>query len=485
MTVRNKTGPASAGSKVAVIGGGLAGLAAATALVERGSRVELYESRRKLGGRAASFRDPTTGELVDHCQHVGMACCTNLVDFCRRMGIADLFRRDRTLHFFAPDGKRCDIGATPLLPAPMHLLPSLLRLSYLSWSERLGICRAMLRLARTSPNDDRATAGDWLREQRQSERAIERFWGPVIVSALGESVERASLKYVRKVFVDGFLANRSAYEIDVPTVALGELYGERLEAKLRELGATITCDAPTKQIDVAADGRLRVELHDGRTEEVDAVVLAVAWRKAAELLSPELRRRWPACERWQTLSAAPISGVHLWFDRELIDLPHAVLVGSLSQWMFNRARSAERGTRSDAGVSQGEYYYQVVISASYDLAGRDRASIVAQVVEDLRAVFPAARGASLLRSKIVTEPEAVFSVGPGVDAVRPAQASPIAGLFVAGDWTATGWPATMEGAVRSGYLAAEGVMQSFGRPERIVVADLPRSLGARLLCGRS
>ena len=214
-------------------------------------------------------------------------------------------------------------------------------LSYLSWSERFGICRAMLRLARTKVERRSSDGRRVAREQRQSARAVERFWGPVLVSALGESVERASLSTRGRCSSTGSWRTESAYEIDVPTVALGELYGERLEAKLRELGATITCDAPTEQIDVATEGRLRMELHDGRAEEVDAVVLAVAWRKAAELLSPELRRRWPACERWQTLSAAPISGVHLWFDRELTDLPHAVLVGSLSQWMFNRARSAE------------------------------------------------------------------------------------------------------------------------------------------------
>ena len=232
------------------------GLAATSALIERGCRVELFESRTKLGGRAASFRDPATGDLIDHCQHVGMACCTNLVDFCRRTGIADYFVAIGRCISSPPTVDVTTSAAAPLLPAPLHLMPSLLRLGYLTWRERLGIGRAMLRLARTDLHDDRRRPASGCAEQGQSPQAIERFWAPVIVSALGEAVERASFKYMRKVFVDGFLTNRIAYEIDVPTVALGDLYGERLEASLRNRGATIHCDAPIARIDAAAEGRL-------------------------------------------------------------------------------------------------------------------------------------------------------------------------------------------------------------------------------------
>lgn len=456
---------------VAVVGGGLAGLAAATALAERGVRVDLYESRRKLGGRAASFRDPATGELVDHCQHVGMACCTNLVDFCRRTGIADLFRRDRTLHFFGPDGRRYDVGAAPLLPAPLHLLPSLLKLGYLTLGERLGICRAMVKLAQANVADDRETVGDWLRRQGQSPQAVERFWAPVLVSALGETVERASLKYARKVFVDGFLTNRTAYEIDVPTVSLGELYGERLEQHLREQGVTLHLDRAARAIRQDDAGRIVVESSNGTTVRPDAVVAAVTWRRAAELIASELRKQIPGGEPWASFDSAPISGVHLWFDRELTDLPHAVLVGTLAQWVFRRSS----GNSAVSSPQSAVYYYQVVISASYDLADMEKSAVIERVVNELRAAFSAARSATLVRWKIVTEPEAVFSVRPGLDAVRPSQTTPVPGLFLAGDWTATGWPATMEGAVRSGYLAAEGVLQSLVRPESIVVDDLPRS----------
>ena len=257
------SGDASKRPTVAIVGGGLAGLAAAAALAENGCRVDLYEARKKLGGRAASFRDNATGELIDHCQHVGMACCTNLVDFCRRAGIADLFRRDRVLHFFGPEGGRYDVAAARWLPAPMHLLPSLLRLGYLSIGERFQICRAMWNLARTKIADDRETAGDWLQRNGQSPRAIDRFWAPVLVSALGETVDRASLKYARKVFVDGFLASRDAYLIDVPTVSLGELYGARLEQYFADRGVALHLDAPVRAIHAGDDGRAIVELGDG------------------------------------------------------------------------------------------------------------------------------------------------------------------------------------------------------------------------------
>jgi squalene-associated FAD-dependent desaturase len=476
---------------VAVVGGGLAGLAAAAALAARGIRVEVFESRSKLGGRAASFADPGSGELVDHCQHVGMACCTNLIDFCRRTGIEELFRRDRVLHFFGPDGRRYDLAGSAWLPAPLHLLPSLLRLGYLSIAERLGICRAMVRLARADCADDRRTVGEWLAAERQSPNAVERFWAPVLVSALGETVERASLRYARKVFVDGFITNRRAYEIDVPMVPLGELYGDRLAATFLRHGVQLHTGTAVRSVDVVAD-RPAVLLANGRPQTFDGVIVAVPWRRAAELFSESLRKRLPECERWMSLEAAPISGLHLWFDRPFMELPHAVLVGTLSQWVFSRMGNAEFGmgndsTRSDISHSaflMRHFYCQIVISASYELAGQPKEAIVERVVDELRRAFPAARDAQLLRSKLVTEREAVFSVRPGGDALRPSQQTAVPGLYLAGDWTATGWPATMEGAVRSGYLAAEQVLAAQGRPERVVVDDLPVAALARLVIGR-
>ncbi len=465
--------------RVAVVGGGLAGLAAAAVLAERGLQVELFEARRQLAGRAGSFRDPATGELVDHCQHVSMGCCTNLADFCRRTGVADCFRHDDRLHFFALDGRRYDLAASRWLPAPLHLAPSFLRLGYLTLGERIGVARALWQLARMQVRDDVTgpTVGAWLVEQAQSAAAIERFWAPVLVSALGESLERASLAYARKVFVDGFMVSRDGYRIEVPRVPLGELYGERLAGWLTSHGVRLHLETPIAEIRGSTAGVTHIVLGSGASEPVDAVVVAVPWRRVSELFTAgPLRDALLCLATVDKIEAAPITGVHLWFDREITPLPHAVLVGMTSQWVFNHGASA------DANASDSpRHYYQVVISASYNLAGQDREQLVQEIVAELGRVWPAARSARLLHSRMVTEQAAVFSVSPGTDRYRPAQQTPIGNLALAGDWTATDWPATMEGAVRSGYLAAEAILAHCGRPERIVVPDLARSFLARML----
>lgn len=455
----------SAPPRIAIVGGGLAGLAAAVALVEHGRTVELFEAKRTLGGRAGSYVDRVSGERIDHCQHVAMGCCTNYLDFCRRTGIAELLVRYETLHFFAPDGRRCDFRPSRWLPAPLHLAAPLWGLSYLTLGDKLAIGRAMLQLVRSPAADSTGspTVLDWLRKERQSERAIERFWQVVLVSALGESLDRASLAAARKVFLDGFLAHRDASHVLVPRVSLGELYDERVANWLRERGATIHLETPVAEVAGSAERVTGLLLPDGSTRKIDFVVLAVPWRRVGELLPAEIGAVVDPRQQFESIGSAPISALHLWFDRPLMDLPHAVLVGRLSQWIFAH------------NSPTNEHYYQVVISASHDLAARERQSVLDEVLADLRADFPDAAAAKLLRWQLITQPEAVFSVRPGLDAIRPEQQTPISNLLLAGDWTRTGWPATMEGAVRSGYLAAEAVLAQLGPPQQIVVPDLPRS----------
>ena len=428
-----------------------------------------------LGGRATSYRDPGTGELIDNCQHVSMRCCTNLADFCLRTGLSSLLRRDRILYFISPSGKCRQLRASRWLPSPLHLAPALLRMDYLSWRERIGILRAMHRLMRVKGAElDQITAGDWLRAVGQSEASIERFWSVVLVSALSETIDRASLGAARKVFVDGFMAAREGYEIEVPTVPLGELYGDLLRSWLQERGISVRLGATVKQIEPNGQQGVTLVLADGARVEFSHAIVAVPWRRVAELLAEPLHNAVPMIEAFSSFESAPITGVHLWFDRSITELPHAVFIGRLSQWMFNRSREQSRD-------EEGSYYYQVVISASRELDGRNRDAIVDQVVNDLRVCLPAAQEATLLRSRIVTEQHAVFSVRPGLERLRPKQQTDMPNLFLAGDWTQTGWPATMEGAVRSGYLAAEGVLRQLGRHEKILAPDLPRNWLARRL----
>lgn len=488
--------------KIAIVGGGLAGLAAAVGLSGRGWQIELFEARRQLGGRAGSFYDPSVGQWIDHCQHVGMACCTNLVDFCRRTGLAELFRRDRVLHFFGPKGGCYRLSACPWLPAPLHLGPSLLRLGYLSLSDRLSIAQALWRLARLNVADDcgQPTVGEWLRGQRQSAAAIERFWSVVLVSALGEELDRASLAHARKVFVDGFLASRQAYQVDIPQVPLSDLYGGRLETSLAERGVTVHLGAAVRRIEGNAAAVSAVALSDGARLAVDAAVVALPWRRVRAIFDEPLAALLPELATTDQIESAPITGVHLWFDREITPLPHAVLVGRLSQWLFNRGcrgiadngawRSRPSTVNTDGleghptgaeGSSPTGHYYQVVISASRSLACRTRQEVIDEIVAELGEVWPAAREARLLHSRMVTEQSAVFSVRPGIERLRPPQQTAIANLTLAGDWTRTGWPSTMEGAVRSGYLAAEAILRFAGCPDRLVAPDLPRGWLARIL----
>ena len=457
---------------VAIVGGGLAGLAAAVALAENQCRVEIFEARRSLGGRAGSFRDPGTGEIVDHCQHVSMGCCTNLADFCRRVGVSNLFRRDEVLHFIGPDGRAFRLKASRL-PAPLHLAPAFWGLKFLSDSERLAIGRATWKLMRCRCADDSTspTIGQWLRRHGQSARAIELYWNVILVSALGEELDRASLAAARKVIVDGFLSSRESYVVEVPRVPLAQLYGDALAKWLAEHGVELHLGTPVQK--VCVNDRPYVELAQDEAVRPDFVVLAVPWFRLSDILDERLAAGWPWLGAMTSVEASPITGVHLWFDRPIMPYEHAVLVGRLSQWVFHRAEVT--------GDERQGHYYQVVVSASRNLAGRERTDIIDDVCRELTAIWPEARAAQRIHARVVTEHSAVFSVRPGLDQVRPAQVTDAAGILVAGDWTDTGWPATMEGAVRSGYLAAEGVLKAVGRPTTQLVADLPRGWLARML----
>lgn len=471
--------------RVAIIGGGLAGLAAAVRLVEQNCQVELFEARRTLGGRAGSFRDPETGEWLDHCQHVGMGCCTNLRDLFERTGCGSLLRRYRTLHFFGPDGRQCDFRGSRWLPAPLHLAGAFWRQKYLTPAQRRSVARTLLRLARQPATDteNSPSVGQWLREQHVSQAELERFWSVVLVSALGETLEHASLAAARKVFVDGFMKSRDAYVIDVPTVPLARLYDEHFAGWLRARGAGVNCGTAAQQLRGSVSRVTGFVDQRNDSHVFDAVVIAVPWRRIVDLLPADWRSTWPELTQFAEFASSPITSVHLWLDRPITNLPHAVIVGRLSQWLF--CRDQKPVSSSDAidshALPENQHYYQVVISASRDLATRDREDVVREVMQDLAAIWPTAANARLLRWQLVTQREAVFSVRPGFEQRRPPQTTPIPNLFLAGDWTQTGWPATMEGAVRSGYLAAERVLRSVKRPVNLLAPDLPVGRLARWL----
>ena len=466
---------------IVIVGGGLAGLAVASSLVDRGLRITLLESRPRLGGRASSFPDPATGELVDNCQHVSMACCTNLADFCRKVGIGDMLRRESELVFLGPEGKvsRFRAGRGP---APFHLAGSFLAAHFLKLRDKLSVAYGLACLARDRADRPGESFADWLLRHRQTRRAIEMFWGPVLVSALNERLEQMDVGHARKVFLDGFLRNRSGFQIELPLVPLGELYGRRLENWLRIHEVAVRLTTGVRTIEPDQDGAIGgVVLRSGERIAADFVVLTVPFDRAAQLIPDNLSERMPALARLGEMQAAPITGVHLWFDRPVCPFDHVVTPGRLIQWVFNH--TAIQGRTAAADSAEKGQYLQLVISASYDLLTLDKVAIRDRVLAELAEIWPAAREAKLLRWWVVTEHGATFAVRPGIEALRPPQRTPIDGLFLAGDWTDTGWPATMEGAVRSGYLAAQEVLTVLDRPTRLIRPGLPSGMIARWLFG--
>jgi squalene-associated FAD-dependent desaturase len=448
---------------VAIVGGGLAGMAAAVAASKHGFHVELFEARGQLGGRAGSFRDPRTGETVDFCRHAAMRCCTSFIDFCRETGIDDAYLTHRQLNFFSPDGRLSAFRANRFLPAPLHLLPAMMRLKFLTLGERLSIVRAMIRLTREKSRED-AAIGPWLRDNGQSEPAIERFWSVVLQSALSETVDRASLQAARKVFADGFMASRDACEVLLPTVPQSELFDRRVGDWLQRNNVNVYRKTKVKLIEGDSRAVTSLLLSDGERQAFDFVVLAVPWHRAARLLTAETLVCLPSVAQSRDMPAAPITAVHLWFDRPISPLPHAVLVGRTSQWVFfDRGREPFATAPVNAANSSGRnlassQYCQVVISASRELLGLSQNEILDIAIKDLAFVWPEADRAALTHFRVVSQRMAVFSPAPGVERLRPPQRTPLSNLLLAGDWTATGWPATMESAVRSGFLAVESMV---------------------------
>ena len=467
-----------------VIGGGLAGLSSGVALAEAGFRVRLLEKRPHLGGRAASYVLPG-GEHVDNCQHVTLGCCTNLDDFYRRVGAANQIRVFDRLLFAAPDGRRGAI-ASVALPPPLHMAPSFAFFPLLGWADKRAIAQALLAIARSGgrPADLLANGADenvtmlaWLQKHRQTARAIRRFWEVILVSALDEELDRIDARYGIDVFWKAFLSTRGGYRVGIPRVPLGELY-EGCRKAFAGQGGEVQLRAGVRGF-LVVDGRVDgVQREDGSVETADYYLAAVPQDVLPGLFPAEFVAREPVFLNLRNLRASPITGVHLWFDRTVMSEPFLTLLDSTTQWVFNKTQLYGGG-----GENAGQYL-QLVISASYSLASLSRQEIIALCLEELRRVLPATREAKLVKGTVVKEMSATFSPAPGSDRWRPGQRSPISRLFLAGDWTSTGWPSTMEGAVRSGYLAAEAILSDAGTPWKLLQPDL-RPEGLARLWARS
>lgn len=452
-----------------VIGGGLAGLAATAALALARSAVTLLEWRPYLGGRAYSYQHPALNETIDS-QHVVLGCCTNVTSLVAEAGISDWIRWYDDMVFLEPNGRQTWLrpGA---FPAPLHQAESFLRAPMLSFRDKLAIGRGMLHFLRGSPADDAESFASWLRRTRQTDRAIRHFWEPVVVATLNDGFSRCSVKYAGKVFHESMLRSGEGGRLGIPTHPLTDFFTPVAEAATTH-GATIQLRAKVDRLDrlpsPSTDARWRIRLSNGQTLEAANLVLATDLRQTEQLLGP-LRGETPAEAGIHAQAVAehfhpaPITTIHLWYDREITPLDHAALLDTRIQWLFHKSRI--RRWPTDRGS-----YLELVISGSFAELDLPRETILAEALRELALFFPEARSAKLVKSAVLKEARATFSVTPGLDRWRPSQQTAWPGLFLAGDWTRTGWPSTMESAVRSGRLAAGAVL---GEPNRFLAPELP------------
>ena len=447
---------------VTVVGAGVAGLAAACALADAGWRVRVLERRPYVGGRASSYRHPGVDEVIDNSQHLLLGCCTNLLDLYRRLGALDQVRWYSSFNYLEPGG-RLSVLAPSSLPAPFHTSASFLRMHCFSLSDKIAIARGLLPFFRGVPLDTGETFAAWLDRHRQPPSVRKRFWEPILASALNEDFERMSVSSAGQVIHESFLRSPAASRMGIPLEPLSVLYGRAVdsiqarggEVCLRTSASAFAHDGEGWCISAESEG-IRHDFHS------DAVVLALPF-EAMQALAPALPPAPDLLARLARFEHSPITGVHLWFDRAITQLPHAVLLDSTIEWMFNRTRIEHPDSTAPTQV-------ELVISASRALTPMSRQQIIDLSVRELGQFFPLVREAKLVKAAVTKEVRATFSVRPGLEAHRPGPVSPWPGIYLAGDWTATGWPATMEGAVRSGYLAAEAIT---GEAGKFLAPDLP------------
>ena len=470
----------NAAKSVTVIGGGVAGMSAACALAAAGFRVQLVERRGYLGGRASSYLHPGVNEVIDNCQHVLFGCCTNLLGFYRRIGVAGKIHWTTQMTMIEPNGRRSRLGPWEIgqfrLPAPLHGTPSLMRARAFSLADKLALGRAFRAMMRPGALDhSNETLGDWLRRHKQTRGAMNRFWRLVIASALNADIENIAVPYAAKVIRELFMNSPEAGSMGMSTVPLSELYGGA-ERFLAERGSRVVYNANVESA-CWDQAKARWTVHTRSGDLVsDYVVLALPFEATGKLL-PHL----PAGEGAAGLMSSiakhehwPLCSVHLWFDRAITDLEHAVLLDREIHWLYNK------GLLQPWRKLNGSYV-ELVVSASRAFAALSREEAISQSMKELAEFFPVVKEARLEKAALIKEVRATFGVPPGIDAARPGPVSPWPNLFLAGDWTDTGWPSTMESAARSGHLAAEALGLSAGKRVHCFEPDLPPRGLMRLL----
>jgi zeta-carotene desaturase len=439
-----------------VVGGGFAGLAAATLLTERGARVLLLEARPYLGGRARSWIDPETGSTVDNGQHLFMGCYGETLLFLDRLGTRDRLNLEAGLSVpFIDPGGAVSRFALPSLPLfSWSILAGLARYPGLTSRERLGLLRVALavrsgrgRRGATGALDD-ISVSSWLRSLGQSRRAEERLWNPLAIAALNEEPERASAAMFLPV-LEGLLASGAdGARLGVPRVGLSDLYAEPAGHYLRARGSEVRLRAQVREVLVGRGRCEGVLLADGARLLAPHVIAAVPSAELLEILPDDVAAE-PFFAGSARLETSPIVSIYLWFGGPVTDLPFAGLIGAEWQWLFNRRAFSGRGG-AGSGVT-------LVRSAARSFVDASRETLVRKALDDLHRFFPASRRLALRHALVIKEKRAAMSPSCGSSILRPSWRTPYDGLHLAGDWIATGLPATIEGAVLSGHACARRI----------------------------
>jgi squalene-associated FAD-dependent desaturase len=444
---------------VAIVGGGLAGISAALDCASDGARVTLLESRRRLGGAAYSFT--RNGILADNGQHVFLRCCTAYRELLERLGALDLVTLQSRLDIpvLAPGESAARLRRRSL-PAPLHLADSLARYRFLGPGERLAAARAMLALRAVDPDDPAADArsfGDWLRERGQDGAAVETLWELIGRPTLNLDPAEASLAQAAQVFRVGLLEHRAAGDVGYARVPLSEIHDRAARRSLEGAGVEVRLGRGATAIVPTGDG-FRIEAAGAPVLCADAVVIAVPHERAARLLP---REAGVDRERLLLLGSSPIVNLHVVYDRRVLDVPFAAAVRTPVQWLFDRS--------AGAGLEAGQYL-AVSLSAAREELPMTVEELRSRYLTALADLLPAARGARVEEFFVTRDHAATFRAAPGARALRPGARTDLPGLALAGSWTDTGWPATMESAVRSGRAAARVALEAATTRERMAVA---------------
>lgn len=429
-------------------------------LLDQGYRVLLVEARSFLGGRAFSFVDRETGVTVDNGQHVILGCCTYFIEFLQRLGVSEKWYLQPKLRVRIADrrGKEGVLQAGGL-PSPFHLLLSFLRYSHLERGEKLHILLALARARftdRFQPDLELLSFYHWLKQQGQSERAIQNFWNLLVMPTLNDNVQDVSASMGLMIVQEGLLNGYHNLDVGYAVDGLLPSIGGPARESLLNWGCRLMLGTAVKRLLGDSQRISGVELASGEVVAGDVWVSALPPDILLRVTPEEVVEAVPVFSRLAGLETSPIVNIHLFYDRVVMDGEFLAIVDSPLQWVFNKGRIPE----GSASIFTGGQYICVSVSAAWDYIDRTREDISAAFIQEMEQVFPAARDARVLRSLVVKQRNATFRCLPGAGRLRPSSVTPISNLFLAGEWTDTGWPSTMESAVRSGYNAARAVVSA-------------------------